>query len=433
MTGLLAVVLAHPLTEAAQLGVAPAFVGLAVGVLAVWISRVALAVAGGEPPVATTAPAPRAPLAVLTRVAGVGLLLLAVVAGRIGAPAQFDNITTALTIGVGWPALLLAAALPGRVWDHLNPFDTMARGADRIAGAGSRSATDPVPGALPLWPFALAGALAWTWWLAIYLPQGLDPRPIALALGVYTVITVAGCLWAGREPWMARAEIFTVTFRAVGASRTRGPISALPPRAYSAVMAVMIGGLAHAEVRFSTWYLTDLQSLGLSRFATPVVVSGYVLTVALSFGAVHLAVQWAARQRITAAVHALLPWLVVAFGLSAALERDRLWTSAQVLFTRISDPLGTGADVFGTADRGIAAWPYGPEVRLGLQIAVLVTAIVTGVVVATRRAAVERARDVDALRKDVDTASQDGPARADPAIFLAVGWLFVAVVSAATL
>ncbi|CAN5379899.1 hypothetical protein BH23ACT9_BH23ACT9_33800 [soil metagenome] len=417
----MSIVLAHPLTESAQLGLAPAFVGLLAGVLAVGGARL-LAVGGARLLVATGRPAEPAPSGIagsegtagtpatlsplewVGRALGVGLLLLAIAAGRLGSPAQFDNIAPALVIGVGWPLLLVASAALGGVWDRMNPFDTLSRGVQRIAGATTANPHDR------LWTGSLLGALGWTWWLGAYIPQGLEPRAIGLALGLYTVVILAGCVTFGREAWLSEGEVFTLTFRAI--ARARSAAGDPVPVRHLSTLAVLIGGLFYAELRFSRWYLSELERFGIDRFADSTVLIGYVVTVGLAVAAVHGAHRWAARHRVQGAVRALLPWLVVGLGLSAALERDRLWVSAQLLVVRASDPLGAGWDLFGTAGRGVVTWPYGDVTRLWLQVAALGVTTLVGLALAMRRV-------------------EGG--RTEPLIVLGGGWLVLAVLSAASL
>lgn len=403
-------ILAHPLTEAAELGVAPAFVGLLAAVLVVGAARVATIASAGPalvdvPHAVVDAPhAVHLPAAAAGQVIGVGLLVLAILAGRVGNPTQVDNIAPALVIGVGWPLLLLAAALFGGVWDWLNPFDTLARLLERVGGTG------PDAGAPPLWPVSVVGALGWTWWLGGYLPGGLEPRAIGLALGLYTLVTLAGCMWAGRVRWLAEAEVFTVTFRAIAASRAPRTEPVPPERLLT--LAVLVGGLAYAELRFSAWYRADLEALGIAPSAVPAVLLGFVVVCGIAVAATVSVRRWARRTDVLAALHAAMPWLVVALGLSAAIERDRLWNAAQLLVVQASDPFGRGWDLFGTADAVVTVWRYGEIARLWVQVAVLAAATVAGLTLGLRRV---------------------GGRRAEPVVVLVAGWLVLAVLSAASL
>ncbi|HWH31326.1 MAG TPA: hypothetical protein VNU01_01500, partial [Egibacteraceae bacterium] len=145
---------------------------------------------------------PLGPWRAAGRVAGVALLALAIVAGRLGNPRELSNIAPALVVGVAWPALLAGSALFGRVWAVLDPWDGIARVLRAPAGEAE-------PG--DVWP-AAAVALLWTWYLAVPF-DALSPRNVGLALALYSLVTVAGCLVAGRAGWLARAELFGLLSR----------------------------------------------------------------------------------------------------------------------------------------------------------------------------------------------------------------------------
>jgi hypothetical protein len=205
---------------------------------------------------------------------------------------------------------------------------------------------------------------------------------------------------------MGRAEVVTVVARAVDAARPWRP-GRLEP-AWLLPLAVLLGGLVFAELRFSSWYVTDLPALGIDPFGGPDVVVGFVVVVGVAVATARGAAAWARRLGGEQPVLAAVPWLVVGFGLSAAVERDRLWTSAQLVLVRASDPFGTGADLFGTAGEGVIAWPYGVVARLWVQVTLLGLAGLAGVVAARRR-------------------GRGHPA----AVVLVVGWIVLGVLSAA--
>jgi hypothetical protein len=411
------VLLAHALTESAALGVPPALV-------AVVVAAAAAAAAGrGAASIRPAAEGPGAPAtgarldvdlrtrlagplgrrAVVGRAVGAGLLLLAVVAGRVGPDDQLLVITTALVVGVGWPLLLAATAVAGDVWGWLQPLDALARPLE--GAAGGEEAVDAPPGDRLAW-IAVVGALGLSWWLAMWLP-GLQPRALALGLGAYAIASLAGCLAVGRARWLSTAEVLTVALGAVAAAR-RGAVPLAHPHAVA--LAVLAAGLTAAEVRQSRWWVEDVQRLGLRPFDAPAAVLAYALVVGLGVAAALGALRWARRRGSPGTVEAVLAWLLVGAGLSAAWERDRLWTSAQLLVSRISDPLGTGADLFGTAGREVLLWPYGGASRLVVQLLLLVVPVLVGALLVRRRAT--------------------GPT--EPAAALAAGWLLLASLSVGT-
>lgn len=399
-------VLAHPLTEPGELGVAPAFVALLATVVVLGGGRVlSLAPLGRGPEragVQAAASDPSRPAVavardVLGRVLGVVALVLAVGAARFGSDAQFDNLAPPLVLGVGWPLLLLAnAAVPG-AWDWVNPFDTLARGLRRLQGGDAPTRTSP-----HLEWVAVAGAAGIGWWLAVYVP-GRDPRPLGALLGLYTVLTLAGCLAVGRQAWLGRAEVLTVLSRAISAAR-RGAAATMDQR-HLVAMAVLMGGLSFAEVRFSRWFVTEVGRLGVLPFSAPPAIAGFVLLVGVAVWSVRAT----ARTNPVAVQHAV-PWLVVGVGLATALERDRLWSSSQLVYARLSDPLGLGWDLFGTAERQVVSWPWDDVGRLVAQVVVLGVPALVGTAIALRR----------------------GRGPASPVTWLVFGWVLFSALSIAS-
>ncbi len=417
-----AMLLAHPVTESVELGVTPALVAMmaVVGILglAVLSTRRGRGTASGSPAALTPLGPPDVggPAMAAWRVLGGSLLLLAVLTGRLGEPGQLDNIATPLVIGLGWPLLLLLSMVTD-IWGRLAPFDGIARLLARLAGRPTDPAiADADADGTPrendwrrLDGVAIAGALGWTWWLTAYQP-GLAPRAIGLALGTYAILTWTGCLMVGRRRWLGHAEVVTVLLGAVAATRHQGQLAL--SAGHRVALAVLLGGLVAAELRFSRWFVNDIATIGITPFSEPATVIGFLLGVVVAGITVEGTWRWAARLRAADTVTTVLPWLVIGAGLSASVERDRLWTSAQLLVARLSNPFGGNVDLFGTADLTIHTWPFGATGRLALQLAVLLIPVMIGTVIALRRA-------------DRRTAQ--------PAMALLVTWVGITTLSVATL
>ncbi len=392
------IVLAHPLVDAAGLGVPSAVVAAAALLVVLLISSRAGA---RTPRLGRGVGGAGGARLVVGRAVGLGLLAMAILAGRLGPPGQLDTITTALVIGAGWPLLLLVSFVAGDVWRLLNPFDTLARGLEAVTG-GSANRSTPRLG----W-VAAVGAVTWTWWLTVF-PQALAPRSIALALGGYTIFALAGCLVTGRRTWLDRAEDMAVALGAIGRSG-RHRSRAAQPRAVHATMGILAGGLLFGEVRFSRWWLHQLDQLGADPYGDAAVGIGFAVAVTLG-GALALAAgAWGRRESAESAVADVHAGVVVALGLALAIERDRLWTSVQLLVIRAGSPFGGDVDLFGTASWPLHPWPFGDAARVWVQVAV-VTACGAVALTRARRAA---------------RGSQAATATA-------TGWLGVALLSIAT-
>lgn len=385
-------ILAHPLTEPGGLGVPPAFVaGVAVAAV-VAVGRL-LPVGAGSGTNDVDAQATAAPelprtrtLAVVTRTVGTGLLVLAILAGRLGDPDQLDNLTPALVVGFGWPALLIATLVVGDVWRWLNPFDTLARGLAVLSGQRAAAPDGGPPHGSRWW--ALPTAAVWTWWLVLY-PRALEPRDLGAFLGLYTIATLIACLLLGRQRWLVHGEVVTVTLDAIArgrrTSRFRGAVD-WPPDT-DVVLGVLGGGLLFGLLRFSTWWIGQLDDLGVDPLGVAAVYSGFAVSLLLGGAAARGASRWARRLGTPAATVATALSLTVAgIGIALGLARDRLWTSAQLIVLRASNPFGGDADLFGTADGSILLWPFGVEGRVAAQVTVLVATGLLAILAARRRA-----------------------------------------------
>ena len=397
------VVLAHPLTEPGGLGVPPLFAAAVVIALAVlvglrWPVRGrATAPDGpdgdqvpgpglvpGPGRVPGLAPVPVDPppgvLARVLRLAGVALLVLVVVAGRVGRDSQVDNIAPSLAIGVTWPLLLGAALVWRDPWRWVNPFDTLAGWLDALAGRDDDHGGDgPLPGGA--W-WAVPAAVAWCWYLGIN-PDVLEPRVVGLALAGYTLVTLAACQVVGRRRWLRHGEVFTVLFTTVAALRRGEPRdgAGLP-----VVVGVLAGGLAFSTMRFSELWIQQLAGFGVDPFADASTLPGMAVTMALVAWAVRGATRWSRSTGATPGLVAGATAVVVAgIGLAQGMLRERLVKAAVLVVARASNPLGGDADVFGTAELLPRNTILGEDTRVLVQLAVLLVAASLAIVAVRRR------------------------------------------------
>ena len=234
-------VLGHPLLEAGGLPLPPVVLA-SVAVLVV-LGTALLPRSTPRPAPDLTHPHLGAP-AVAGRVVGLLVLLVAVIVGRTGRNEVAGNLAPALIVGAGWPLLVAASAVLGRVWDRLDPWDTMARAAAPLVGDREED------GAGHVW-WAMPAAAALVWYLAAYR-QALLPRTVATALLLYTVVTLAGCLALGRRRWLDGAEIIGILLRWIGLIPRRRLLAWTPPSGAAALLGLVAGGLLFAPLRAST-------------------------------------------------------------------------------------------------------------------------------------------------------------------------------------
>jgi hypothetical protein len=365
----LGVALAHPLTEPFQLPVSP-IVASTVG--AAFVFLVAMLVPRGRAREAVQ-PLPSwdgsltAPQMV-TRVAAVAMLALAILAGRLGADRELDNLAPALVIGVLWPLLVLAS-LVGAVWRWVDPWDGIARVLNR-----GRSVE---PG--DVWP-AAAVALGWVWYLSAY-EDTLDPRSVGALLAVYTLVTVAGSLAVGRARWLSTAEPFGILLAWLALLPRRRLADWDPPRGAEVLLGVFVGGVLFGAVRRSELW----GGLNTAAHADVYAALGVVLFSAAA--AATLVLLGLAGQALGAraiAARTAVP-TVAGIVVAVAMDRNRLSTSIQLLPELFADPFGRGWELFGDPNPGLDPAPLGTRGLLVAQLAILLSGFLVGAAVLARR------------------------------------------------
>ena len=355
--------IAHPITESFTLPVSPI---VAACVAAAVVLLVAMAVPR-FPRASRRAAAPASwagrlsASQVVTRVAAVALLALAIAAGRLGADDELENLAPALVVGAAWPLLVLASALLGPVWRWLDPWDAVARVAGARGTAGN-------PG--HVWP-AAAAALVWVWYLSAY-SDPLAPRSVGALLAAYTVVTIAGCLALGRERWLASAEPFGILLSWL-ALLPRGRLADWePPRGAAALLGVLGGGVLFGAVRRSELW-GGLNTADEASLLAALGVVAFSAAAALLVGAAGSA---GARAAVPA---------VAGIVVAVAMDRNRLFTSIQLLPGLLGDPFGRGWDLLGRAGAGLDPAPLGTRGLLWAQLAVVLAGCLAGAFVIARR------------------------------------------------
>ena len=365
--------LAHPLTEPGRLEVPP----LAAAVVAMLVvASVARFWPGPKRTETEATPGLElhswsgslSGLQMASRVAAVALLVLAVVAGRVGTESEVQNIAPALILGAGWPLLLAASLLAGPVWRWLDPWDGVARVLDR--GDGGR------PNLEVWWAVIPAGLFAW--YVGAYR-ETYSPRSLGLALGLYSLVTIAGCLMVGRQRWLSRAEVFGLLLSWAAIVRRGLAPRWTPPAGSDVVLGVLAGGLV-----FSTIVRSDLWGrLAVGPYALAYGTVG-VVVFAGGFGAF---LWWVARRSGGAGVPAASVPAIVGLALALAMYGDVLFNSIALLPSLIGDPLGLGESPFQTRLR-LGLCPEGVLTctpLVAVQAAVVLAGSIAGAIVLARR------------------------------------------------
>ncbi len=328
---------------------------------------------------------------------GVAIFGLVVFAGLAGAQNFTSNLAPTSIYVVFWVGIPLASAFLGDVFRAFNPWRAIARlvgwlltkrGSAGSAGAGPLAWGGLVragyPARLGRWP--AAGTLVAFAWLELVYPSKDDPRLLASLALTYAAVQLAGMAAFGIDTWCERADGFGVYFGLIARLaplswkdrqlRLRTPLSGLcdlePWPGTLAVLCALIGttsfdGFSNGEVwvQFAPSLETDLTHLGLGALTAYEVVGtvGLLFCVAFVAGMYQLGIRGMASALRGLSVpggagedraalsrtflHTLVP---IAFGYMLAHYFSLLVLEGQAMGYLVSDPLGRGSDLFGTAD-----------------------------------------------------------------------------------
>ena len=355
------------------------------------------------------------PVQIVCGAIGVFLLGVVVYSGLEGTQSSTANFAPTFVYVVFWLGFVPASVLLGDVFSAFNPWRAIGRA---VAWVARRAARDDLPAPLAYperlgnWP-AAAGIFAFAA-LELVASDGDKPETLAIAALVYSAATFVGMALYGIEPWIRRAEAFSVYFnlfsrlspfevrdREVGVRRFLSGLPSVKPMAGTVpLLAVMIGSVTFdggSEGAPWTAIAPDLASffgdLGMSprRALELTFLIGLTGTVTLIYGFYMLGIAGARSvgggfsiERLSRAfVHTLVP---IALAYVAAHYLTLLVFQSQAIVFLSSDPLGDGSDLFGTAGRSVDYSVIGANATWYWQVGFVVAGHVAALVLAHDRA-----------------------------------------------
>ena len=151
------------------------------------------------------------------RLLSVALFFIVVIAGLVGLQSGFNIAPTFVWI-TWWVGLSFFTAFVGNVWPLVNPwrvlFDWAEGLARRFGYRDGLELDEPYPVALGIWP-AVGLYLVFVWFENVFSGSYV-PRNIALFALTYSLITLYGMAFFGKETWLRRGEAFSVFFGLLG-------------------------------------------------------------------------------------------------------------------------------------------------------------------------------------------------------------------------
>ncbi|MGI9019628.1 MAG: fenitrothion hydrolase [Solirubrobacterales bacterium] len=317
------------------------------------------------------------------------LLGLVVYAGLEGTESPDRNFALTFIFSTFWLGLVVASALLGDVFRALNPWRAIARtvaGLFTLVARQSPPAPLRYPERLGRWP-AVAGIAAFAWFELVYALSGfqavgLTPHSVAVATLLYSGITFVGMSLFGIEKWLERGEAFSVHFNMFsrlsplevrdGRLGRRGWLTATTGWATvpgSVALVLLVIGVTAFDGASEGFLAEPIKSLadavdGLGALASVRLANtAYMLA---TVGAV-AAIFWAGvagmhtvrdrsgehstRELAGRFAHGFIP-IALAYLVAHYFSFFVFLEQAQFTFL-LSDPLGDGSNLFGTADSGI--------------------------------------------------------------------------------
>ncbi|HEX6919797.1 MAG TPA: hypothetical protein VF314_06185 [Actinomycetes bacterium] len=406
MTGTL---LAHGVSSREDLPIpfAYALTGAAVALL---VSFLALGLLWREPrldPERAGRPLPRGleqvldgrPVRVGLRLLGVVLTAYVVLAAVFGKDDAL-NPTAGVVYVLFWIGIPMVSVVLGPVWRLLNPIRSVHAALSWLLRTRPQDGLARLPESVGYWP-AAASLLAFAW-LELVAPDN-DTLPVLRTFfAAYLAVHLLAATYFG-SAWFARGDGFEVYSSLVGRLSPlgrrgdgrlvlRNPLEGVAGTPVApglfAVVGVLLGSTAYDSFSNSPWWISHVQDSPLSVRMTETL--GLLAVVGLVTGAFTAAtavsgrgVPGGSRRFVGQFAHTIVPIVV---GYLVAHYWSLLVLVGQQTMIRLSDPLGTGADWLGTADRGVDGRLADPNLVAVIQVAAVVTGHVLGVVLAHDRA-----------------------------------------------
>jgi hypothetical protein len=353
---------------------------------------------------------------------GLGMFAVVLYSGFDGVQqAPNANLSVTFIYVVFWVGMPVASVLCGDLFRALSPWRTCARmlaAAIRVLRRG-RPGQAPLryPERLGMWP-AIAGIVGFAWLELVYvLPDRDRPSTLAaLSLG-YFVVMLAGMGLFGVEEWGERADGFGVYFTLLSklSALTRGADGAVYlRRPLSGVTSLEIGPgtIAFICTLIGTTTFDGFSNGGIWRNNEPSLQSlfsdlgfsytpslelayslGLVLCILLIAGVYRIGIlgvssvsdRFSRDELARTFAHSLVP---IGFAYVLAHYFSLLLWQGQAMVYLASDPLGTGANIFGTSSFQIDYHVISYAGIWYVQVAALVSGHVGGLALAHDRALV---------------------------------------------
>lgn len=316
----------------------------------------------------------------LLRTISVGVLCVIIAAGLLGAQDPFRNLAPAFVWIAWWIGFTYLCAVFGDLWALANPW--------KVVNPKGRFT---LPRAVGAWP-AAALFLAFAWIEIVWHDNAVPANIAWLAVG-YSALTAAGMYAFGRDAWLASGEVFSVYFgfiarlaplewRADNELYLRAPAAGLlDPAPLSPSQAFFVIAML-ATVTFDGLRDTPLWPPGDLSWTVGLLTLPVLFALVL-FGVCSLMKDRSPGELLRLFVPTLLP---IAIAYHVAHYLSYLLIAGQVVIPLVSDPLGRGWNLVGTAHHQVAVDIVGARFAWYTSVVVIVAGHVLAMYLAQRAA-----------------------------------------------
>ena len=285
-------------------------------------------------------------------------------------PDTAINPTFGVVFVLLWVGLVPLSLLLGPFYRAVNPLRTLHLLLSRVTGGDPDEGVVELPSWVGLWPAAF-GIFAFTWLELVY-PQSSYLAPVRLWFAVYAAVVLVGAAVFG-ERWIRAADPFEAystlvshlsVFGRRGDGRlvVRAPLQnldGLPPvPGLLALTGILLGSTAFDSFKESLTWLRLTSDLGVDKvlldtlalLAFWLLVGGLFALATLAAPAVEGVERGSLPLRFAPSLVPIIVGYVVAHYLTLLVEYG------QQTLVYLSDPMGRGDDLLGTADLQVTYW-----------------------------------------------------------------------------
>lgn len=301
-----------------------------------------------------------------------------------------------------WVGLVPLSIVGGQFWRATNPLRTIHRGLCFLARVEPDQGLVTLPRRLGVWPAAFG--LFGFGWLELVQPDRTTVSVLRLWAVAWLVVLVLGAVIFGNR-WIAAADPFEAYASTVarlspwqrveGQIRLGNPLAGLsswdPPAGSAAVVAVLLGSTAFDSFSNTSGWIQSVQDSALDSIwwtAGGLVTMIAIVAVTFALASMGMARFAPARHRAWDYPRLMAGSVVpIVIGYVVAHYTTLLVLEGQRTAINLSDPLGRGWNVFGSAEMGVNSAIFNhPTAVAVIQLAAVMFGHILGIVIAHEKA-----------------------------------------------